>query len=133
MLAGRGVAVGAHAVERDVEHHAVVRDRLEQGGGEDLGRGGAGLREDDRELVAAEPRDHVGVAQPLAQGVRDAHDQLPIAIVARLLAANRGAICLLAAQQDGLDRDDLHTRPHRTRSAAKRRASRTSTAAVVAA
>ena len=42
----------------------------------------AALGQQHRELVAAEPREHVGVAQPRAQRPRDAHDQLVAGAVA---------------------------------------------------
>ena len=104
----------------------------------------AGVDEHLRERAEAEdrhalPRDHgdgrgrerldIGPAhQPLVG--RDAHDELPVAVVARLRGAGGGAIALLATQQDGLDRDD----PHRgaatiMRSEARRTASRVSASA----
>ena len=50
--------------------------RFEHRGGDAVGLLGRGLGEQDRELVAAEPGEHVGLAQAAAQQLRDAHDQL---------------------------------------------------------
>ena len=44
--------------------------------------------------------------QPLVG--RDAHQKLPVAVVARLRGIRRRAIALRAAQQDRLDRGDTH-------------------------
>ena len=56
--------------------HGERAHRVEHGGGDRVGLLRRRLGQQDRELVAAEAGEHVGLAQAAAQRVGDAHDQL---------------------------------------------------------
>ena len=56
--------------------HRQRAHRVEHRGGDAVGLLGRRLGQQDRELVAAEAGEHVGLAQAAAQRVGDAHDQL---------------------------------------------------------
>ena len=56
--------------------HRLAADGVEHARGDGLRLGAAALGQQHGELVPAQARQHVGVAQPPAQGVRDVHDQL---------------------------------------------------------
>ena len=75
-------ARGDRAVARPGHGDPLGAQRLEQVVGDALGRGEVGLRQQHGELVAAQPRQHVGLAQPRREQLRDARDDVVAGLVA---------------------------------------------------